>query len=330
MEDKQSTESIKNLIEAIDKKTVALPEFQRDFVWEIGKTYDLFDSLTRDIFIGSIIYGIPTFEVTVRELDNRPRKTEGKKRKKLVAHSYTKEEIQTKIQVNSFRLILDGQQRVTSIYRALKGIDEVWFIVKNEEELSTEQASKTSSEISLEELLYEFSGQQDYYRLSVRLSDVYTMMTHEYFEDEVKTNFFSKSILFKDLNIEEEKEYFRKYLLIINKIKDLLKAEKLISFYLLNMSSEKFALFFERSNSKGTQLSFIDILMAKLYSGFNLRKKTDEFEDLYGSKYKLKQEIIVRFIAYLVSEGRNVDKGYILSNLTFNDFILLGFSLSSI
>ena len=45
MQDEQKTESIKNLINAIDKHDIYLPEFQRDFVWDLTRTYDLFDSL---------------------------------------------------------------------------------------------------------------------------------------------------------------------------------------------------------------------------------------------------------------------------------------------
>lgn len=110
----QQTESIKNLVENIDKDNIALPEFQRDFVWELKKTCELFDSMVRDIFIGSIIYGKPTFEITVREIDTRPRKGVGR-RKKLRITSFEKEELSQKSQISNFRLILDGQQRATSI-----------------------------------------------------------------------------------------------------------------------------------------------------------------------------------------------------------------------
>ncbi|MFN4152361.1 MAG: DUF262 domain-containing protein, partial [Candidatus Sericytochromatia bacterium] len=59
-------QSIENLIKDIEREKLTLPEFQRDFVWEVSKTYDLFDSLIKDIFIGSIIYGIPSFEIAVK------------------------------------------------------------------------------------------------------------------------------------------------------------------------------------------------------------------------------------------------------------------------
>ncbi|MCP4612687.1 MAG: DUF262 domain-containing protein [Planctomycetes bacterium] len=57
MEDTRRTESIKNMVESIDNRSIVLPEFQQNFVWDVAKTYDLLDSLVRDVFIGSLIYG---------------------------------------------------------------------------------------------------------------------------------------------------------------------------------------------------------------------------------------------------------------------------------
>ena len=74
MDTGQKTESIKDLCDRISHREIVLPEFQRDFVWDITQTFELFDSLIRDIFIGSLIYGIPSFAITVREIDTRPRK----------------------------------------------------------------------------------------------------------------------------------------------------------------------------------------------------------------------------------------------------------------
>jgi len=67
------------------------------------------------------------------------------------------------------------------------------------------------------------------------------------------------------------------------------------------------------------QLNFIDILAAKLYDGFNLREKISEFEENY-TNYKLNNEIIVRTISYIVSNAKNIDRAYILGNLTADHF----------
>ncbi len=317
---KQNTESLKSLIENIEKGDVVLPEFQRDFVWDISKSYELFDSLVKDIFIGSIIYGIPSFEITVREIDNRERRTKGKKRKKLKVFSYNQQEIKNKVQVGCFRLLLDGQQRITSLYRALKGIDDIWFTSRNDDEIDESLMDKDFNTYSLEQILYEFNGQEDTTRLCVKISDVYSILENSYLDDDVKKEYFDKLKFSSGKDDDEKRIYFRKYLIITRKLQDLFKAQKLLSYFLLDMSSEKFALFFERSNSLGVQLNFIDILVAKLYTGFNLREKVDELVEQNGDKYLFDREIIVRTIAYIVSNGGHVEKGYILSDLIPKNF----------
>ncbi|MCX8000923.1 MAG: DUF262 domain-containing protein, partial [Leptospiraceae bacterium] len=154
-----NTQSIQELINDIDKEIIYLPEFQRDFVWEISKTYDLFDSLARNIFIGAIIYGVPSFDIAVREIDHSGKriKKAGKGKTKHQVKNLTKDDIEKKQKMGvSLKLILDGQQRVTAIYRALKGIDDVWFIAKKENEIQS-----TYKDATLEELLEEISGFQD-------------------------------------------------------------------------------------------------------------------------------------------------------------------------
>ena len=134
MNNVDNTESIKDLVQNIASKHIVLPEFQRDFVWGTERTLELYDSLVRKIFIGAIIYGKPAFEITVREIDDRPRRGKGSRRK-LETNSFSREDAKKKSEVENFRLILDGQQRCTSMYRSLIGVDSVWMVLKNEEEL---------------------------------------------------------------------------------------------------------------------------------------------------------------------------------------------------
>ncbi|WP_201750222.1 DUF262 domain-containing protein, partial [Tautonia marina] len=132
MNDNQSqTESLLDIVRGIEGEIILLPEFQRDFRWELDQTYDLFDSLIREIFIGTIIYGKPGFGMTLRQVDIRPRKGKGS-RAPLRAKDYTKEEIVQQTQIKNLRVILDGQQRITSVYRALVGIDDVFVVVRRD------------------------------------------------------------------------------------------------------------------------------------------------------------------------------------------------------
>ncbi|MDX2301573.1 MAG: DUF262 domain-containing protein [Microscillaceae bacterium] len=319
--EQEKSESIRSLVEGIEKQSVGLPEFQRDFVWDLSRTYDLFDSLVREIFIGAIIYGKPSFEIAVRAVDNAPRK----KRIRMQVQKFSKEEIEKKVQVENYRIILDGQQRSTSIYRALKGIDEVWFISKNDsdyENIEQEIADRPFTERTLEEMLYEFSGEEDKERLSLKLSDVYRIMQDNLRESKIREFFFDKQT-FRGYDSSDYESFFEKYLVISEKLQDMFKESKLLSYYLLDMSIDKFALFFERSNSKGMTLNFTDILAAKLYAGeFNLREKIDEFKENNPQfKDRFNRELIIRTIAYIVSDGKDkIDRGFILKNLNHEHF----------
>lgn len=318
----EQTQSIEKLIKDIEADKVTLPEFQRDFVWEITKTYDLFDSIVKDIFVGAIIYGIPSFEIAVRDIDTREKVKKGKKRASLKSKNVTLDEIQDlqKLNKSDFRLVLDGQQRITSLYRSIKGIDSVWFIARNESELENSNFDKAT----LEELLYDFDGSEDSQRISIKLADVWEMDSENLDDDEIKEKFFEKTEYYKNFSLDEDfdkKTEFKKFRYLKKKITELFKQEKLLSFYLLDMSLEKFVTFFERSNTRGVQLNFIDILAAKLYTGnFNLKQKIQEFHSNHPN-YDLVPEIIVRAIAYLKSSPKTVDRNYILTKLKAEDFI---------
>src|SRR3954453_224480 len=126
-ENQSQTESLLDIVRSVQNETLLLPEFQRDFRWEMDQTYDLFDSLIREIFIGTIIYGKPGFGMTLRQIDDRPRKGKGSRGSLRMRH-YPKGELAAKSQTQNLRIILDGQQRITSVYRALCRMDAVYVI----------------------------------------------------------------------------------------------------------------------------------------------------------------------------------------------------------
>src|SRR5438270_14089967 len=106
MNDTQSqTESLLEIEKGIRNQTIMLPEFQRDFRCELEQTYDLFDSLIRDIFIGTLIYGKPSFGMTLREIDQRPRKGKGSNAP-LRTYNYSTAEISVKLQTQNLRIVL--------------------------------------------------------------------------------------------------------------------------------------------------------------------------------------------------------------------------------
>ncbi len=85
------------------KGRVVLPEFQRSFIWNRRQVEELVVSVLNDYFIGSLL----TLNVVPDSVPFRPRIIEGVEG--VVPHPAT--------------MILDGQQRVTSIHYALYGPD---------------------------------------------------------------------------------------------------------------------------------------------------------------------------------------------------------------
>jgi hypothetical protein len=317
MNDNQSqTESLLDIVRSIQNETLLLPEFQRDFRWEMDQTYDLFDSLIREIFIGTIIYGKPGFGMTLRQIDDRPRKGKGS-RASLRTWHYDKDEMVNKSRVQNLRIILDGQQRITSIYRALKGKDNVFLVLR------ADMKPEELIEQPLEHILAEVAGEESEDAVSVRLSDAYRAES-EGLEGEELDRLFAGSAFGLRLGEDDPqwKPFARAYRRAVKKLCDLYKKQKLVAFYLLDMTLDKFCLFFERSNSRGIQLNFMDILAAKLYQGFNLRQKIEEFETQHS--LRLNRETIVRTVAYLtaVDKGQaiNIEKKAILENLEPEDF----------
>jgi len=94
---------LKDLLGEIHTRTSVLPDFQRDFVWEPGATQELIISIANNYPAGSILRVRDAKRVfACREFEGAP-KLDGQK------HTF---------------LVLDGQQRLTSLYQAFYGVGE--------------------------------------------------------------------------------------------------------------------------------------------------------------------------------------------------------------
>lgn len=91
--------AIASLIEDIDRGTIALPDLQRKFVWEDTKVRDLLDSLFVGFPVGTLVFWHTSDEKDARALG------------KLKAGQ------------RASTLVIDGQQRLTSLYAIMKGIE---------------------------------------------------------------------------------------------------------------------------------------------------------------------------------------------------------------
>lgn len=90
--------SLRKLIEDIDMGDIALPDIQRPFVWTTSKVRDLFDSMYRGFPIGYLLFWENGDPGVYRGIGEKP-KQKGPK-----------------------LLVVDGQQRLTSLYAVFKAI----------------------------------------------------------------------------------------------------------------------------------------------------------------------------------------------------------------
>jgi len=101
------TNNVEYLLNQINNDDIRVPEFQRSFVWDPQDTRDLIISIAKEYFAGSLLFWRPP----LKAIADRP--IEGVKG--------------TSKQPK--RLVLDGQQRLTSLYQAFYGTGKHRFFL---------------------------------------------------------------------------------------------------------------------------------------------------------------------------------------------------------
>lgn len=98
---KEVNYNLQTLINNIDIGLIGLPDIQRPFVWKDNKVRDLFDSMYKGYPVGYLLFWANGFDDTARTIG-----------------------VDSK-QKHPSLLIVDGQQRLTSLYAVVKGVEVV-------------------------------------------------------------------------------------------------------------------------------------------------------------------------------------------------------------
>jgi hypothetical protein len=107
--------SIKDLINDINRGKIVLPAMQRSFVWPEQKIYDLFDSLMRDFPIGTCLFWEIHNDTLEKFAFNQFIKVVDEQKLKMQRGDSAKEGL------SDYIAVLDGQQRITSLYVGISG-----------------------------------------------------------------------------------------------------------------------------------------------------------------------------------------------------------------
>ncbi|MFE1908329.1 DUF262 domain-containing protein [Streptomyces gardneri] len=112
---------LSNLVTRIEAGEIALPDFQRDFVWDAVKTEELIRSIISKFPVGTLLLWKQGSEeiFASRNFDGSPPLKEKK----------------------PDELVLDGQQRLTALYQALTGTGDERFFLKVDEFVDFEDST---------------------------------------------------------------------------------------------------------------------------------------------------------------------------------------------
>lgn len=269
MELEWSEKKMLGLIKKAFDGEVMLPDFQRNFIWARTDIEELIKSLIENMFIG-------TFLIQRVDPNNLPFKVIAIEGSEILNHKFIKKpEI----------LILDGQQRLTSLFYALyspdiplKNTANPYIFFLNLEELSNDNIEDSVFSWSREWRDYKSLLNQEE-KFDINKLKERKLLPLTYLLDESQ---------FWDIWHGGFKENFDE-----KNGKKIIKYIKNILGYQINMLSipltekpEDIAILFERVNRTGIKLSIFDLLTARLYKFINLREK---WEVAFNDNYKIKK-----------------------------------------
>lgn len=269
MELEWSEKKMLGLIKKAFDGEVMLPDFQRNFIWARTDIEELIKSLIENMFIG-------TFLIQRVDPNNLPFKVIAIEGSEILNHKFVKKpEI----------LILDGQQRLTSLFYALyspdiplKNTANPYTFFLNLEEISNDNIEDSVFSWSREgrdyKALFNQEGKYDINKLKEKKLLPLTYLLDEsqfwdFWHGGFKKNFDQK-------NGER----------IIKYIKNILGYQIKMLSIPLTEKPEDIAILFERVNRTGIKLSIFDLLTARLYKFINLREK---WEVAFNDNYKIKE-----------------------------------------
>lgn len=284
--------SVENLLHEVDQGISKLPDFQRSFVWDPTQTLSLLVSVAKGYPAGSIL----RFHDTKYQFGVRP--IEGVD--------------ESKIEPVHMFLVLDGQQRLTSLYQALYGKGDFTFYVDLQRFGETEDIAEEDviffEKTTSKRARYLAKGVQQQaeswvFPLSV-LSGVGFL---EWRDEAVAFVPTDQQDDFKSLMGKLHKTHlktFENYQFPVVTLKS-------------DVSIDALCMIFETINRTGVKLSLFELMTARFYKdGVNLRNKWTEAVETYPlfaeERYGIDPYYILQAIAMKVSPTHSCKRQAIL------------------
>ena len=212
-----------NLLDLIDMGEIGLPEIQRQFVWKNTKVRDLFDSMYRGFPVGYLLFWANGMAENHKKI--------GTDQKQRIARL----------------LVVDGQQRLTSLYAVIKGVPVI-----------RENYKKEKIQIAFRPIDERFEVADAAIKKNPDfIPDISRLWSKEINQFDFINEFLDQ--LKKNGEIpKEEKESLAK---AINRLYEIKNYPFTVMELLQNVDEEHVAEIFVRINSKGTVLKQADFIL---------------------------------------------------------------------
>ncbi len=294
----QTPITISEAVENVHRSRFLLPAIQREFVWPSSKIEWLFDSLMRNYPISSFLF----WNVEGDTVNGyRFYKFINEYRERYKTHN---EEIPTG-DISSFSAILDGQQRLTSLYLGLKGSfafkeyrrkweDSEWSIPTRRLYINF-QNKLTEQE---DGRIYEFNFLKD---ADTNQKDIY------------KDKWFRIGKILELKNISKFNKYVTDNKLsefsidILARLQEVIHSDRIINYFLeKEQDLDKALNIFIRINSGGEPLNFSDLLMSIAVANWtekDARKEIHKLVDCIRDKgFSISKDLILKTFLFLYSK----------------------------
>lgn len=260
--------NLKDIFNDLEKGNIKIPRFQRGYVWERSKIVKLLNSIYSQYPIGS-------FFIWVASLDY-----------KHFCREITELNLPVEPESNKYSFILDGQQRITSLYVALKGKK------LNGTDFSTICFNLEKKEFQIPRLKNE---KHNIPAWKLFHTTAYGDVFAEYMAIDRE-----KADIWRDCQ-----EIFSKYPISLIKTFD--------------MDLEQVVTIFERINQGGKRLSLFDLVHASTWSPkFDLREKIKTFNDEHSVKYfgGIEEEVFIQSLSLnMFDDCRNQNQLHLTADI---------------
>ena len=293
--------TISDAIANIEARKFLLPAIQRKFVWSSDQIEVLFDSIMRNYPINSFMM----WNVTSDKTKNSYKFYEFLKEYRAFFNDENPF-INTK-GYDDFLAVIDGQQRLTSLYLGLKGTYAYKMPRKrwkdNEESLPTRKLYiNVSSQLSKDDerkMIYDFKflSEDDVSRLSPTedlflVNDIYLYRNQDALEDYLASRQWNNKSFAKAT---------------IRKLREVIFKDKLINYYQEeNQDIDTVLDIFIRTNSGGEPLSYSNLLMSITTANWE-RDARKEFKALvdavYANNFIISADLILKCCLVLFNEN---------------------------